>query len=146
MRAVVQRVLGASVEVDGDVVGETGPGILVYIGVMKGDDQAEARALAEKIGKLRIFPDDDGKTNLSIKDVGGTGLVVSQFTLGADISKGNRPSFAGTAAPDLAEELYDYFCACLRVEKVPLEKGVFGANMRVHSVNDGPFTIYIDTQ
>ena len=146
MRAVVQRVLSASVEVSGEVVGETGPGILVYLGVMKGDDQAEARALAEKISKLRIFPDENGKTNLNIKDAGGTGLVVSQFTLGADVSKGNRPSFSGTAEPVIAEELYDYFCACLRVEKVVLEKGVFGANMQVHSVNDGPFTLYVDTQ
>jgi D-tyrosyl-tRNA(Tyr) deacylase len=146
MRAVIQRVQQGSVTVDGEVVGEIGPGLVILLGAGHGDGQAEADRLAAKIANLRIFSDAQGKTNLSILDVGGDALVISQFTLYADCRKGRRPSFVKAAMPDVAEPLVDYFAGQLReagVERV--EKGEFGASMLVEIHNDGPFTIVLDT-
>lgn len=143
MRAVVQRVSQASVTVEGDVVGEIGPGLLVLVGVAEGDTEAEARWLAHKIANLRIFTDGGGRMNLSVKAIGGKVLVVSQFTLIANTRKGFRPSFGSAAAPEIAEPLVEIFSAAIRGEHVPVESGVFGADMQVALVNDGPVTIVI---
>lgn len=145
MRAVIQRVSRASVEVDGQIVGETGPGLLVLLGVGHGDTADEARLLAEKAAGLRIFGDDEGKFNRSLLDVGGGALVISQFTLYADTRKGRRPSFTGAAAPDVAAPLVEVFAAALRALGVSVATGVFGASMRVSLVNEGPVTIALDT-
>lgn len=145
MRALIQRVNSASVTVAGKTVGEIGPGLLVFVCAMKGDGEAEAAFLACKIAKLRVFADDDGKTNLSIGDVCGGALVVSQFTLAAQWRKGNRPGFSTAADPTEAEALYGRFCDLLAAEGVPVECGEFAANMQVSLVNDGPFTIWMDT-
>lgn len=145
MRAVLQRATRASVRVDGVVSGEIGPGLLVLLGVGPEDDEPEADTLAGKVARLRIFEEEDGRSGRSLMDVGGAALVVSQFTLLADTSKGNRPSFAGAAAPERAEPLYQRFCAALRDLGVPVEQGVFGARMEVELVNDGPVTIVLDT-
>jgi D-tyrosyl-tRNA(Tyr) deacylase len=143
MRAVCQRVSEARVRVDGGVVGEIGPGLCVLLGVGRGDTEAETERLAAKIARLRVFPDAEGRFDRSLVDVGGAALVVSQFTLLADTTKGNRPSFAEAAPPELAEPLYERFCAALRELGIPVEQGVFGARMEVELVNDGPVTILL---
>jgi D-aminoacyl-tRNA deacylase len=141
MRAAVQRVSRARVTPGGEI----GPGLCILLGVARGDREEEAGRLAGKIARLRIFPDDDGRFDRSVLDVGGSALVVSQFTLIADTAKGNRPSFAGAAPPELAEPLYERFTSRLRALGVPVETGVFGARMEVELVNDGPVTIVLDT-
>jgi D-tyrosyl-tRNA(Tyr) deacylase len=141
MRAVVQRVSRARATPGGQI----GPGLCVLLGVARGDGEEEAARLAAKIARLRIFPDDDGRFDRSVTDVAGAALVVSQLTLIADTAKGNRPSFADAAPPELAEPLYERFCDELRVHGVPVETGVFGAKMDVEPVNDGPMTIVLDS-
>lgn len=145
MRAVVQRVERASVSVDAAVTGSVGHGYLILLGVGHGDTRAEAQKLWNKIRDLRIMADDSGKTNRSLMDVGGEVLVVSQFTLYADCRHGRRPSFTDAAAPDLARELYAYFCELVRQDLGDVQTGIFGADMRVELVNDGPFTVVLDT-
>ena len=144
MRALVQRVTGASVSVDGAVVGRCGPGLMILVCAMQGDDAASAKALAEKILKLRIFRDENGKTNRSLADVEGGALVVSQFTLAADTSRGNRPGFSAAAPPDLGRALYEVFAGHLEGLGVAVGRGIFGAEMEVSLVNDGPMTIWLD--
>lgn len=144
MRALIQRISEASVKVDGQVVGQSGPGLLVLVCAMREDSEAQADKLAAKIAKMRIFQDDAGKMNLSVRDIGGTALVVSQFTLAAE-TKGNRPGFSTAAAPERGKELYEYFTARLIAEGVACETGIFGADMKVALVNDGPVTIWLDT-
>jgi D-tyrosyl-tRNA(Tyr) deacylase len=144
LRAVVQRVAEARVVVDGEVVGEIGPGLCVLLGVAREDDEVAAVRLAKKVARLRIFENEAGKFDRSVLDVGGAALVVSQFTLIADSSKGNRPSFTEAAPPDEAERLYEIFCSELLALGVDLERGSFGARMRVELANDGPVTIVLD--
>lgn len=144
MRAVLQRVTQAEVRVDGERIGEVGQGLLILVCAMAGDTEAEAARLAAKIAKLRIFKDGQGKMNLSVRDIGGAALVVSQFTLAADL-RGNRPGFSTAAAPDLGERLYRHFSQSLAVEGVPVATGRFGADMAVSLTNDGPVTIWMDT-
>ncbi len=144
MRAVLQRVQNAEVRVDGALIGAVEQGYLILICAMAGDTEGVAAKLAAKIAKLRIFKDDQGKMNLSVRDIGGGALVVSQFTLAADL-RGNRPGFSTAAAPDLGERLYLHFAACLQAEGVPVATGRFGADMAVSLVNDGPVTIWMDT-
>ncbi|KIH75661.1 D-tyrosyl-tRNA(Tyr) deacylase [Geoalkalibacter ferrihydriticus] len=146
MRAVLQRVTEARVEVAGRVVGAIGPGLLVLLGVGGADSSADAAFLAEKIAGLRIFEDPAGKMNLSVSEVGGAVLVVSQFTLYGDCRKGRRPSFAPAAAPDMANRLYEEFVAGLRRTGLEVATGVFQAQMQVHLVNDGPVTLLLDSQ
>ena len=143
MRAVLQRVSRASVTVEGRITGEIGPGLMILICAMEGDTDAKADQLAAKIAKMRIFKDEAGKMNLSIRDIGGQALVVSQFTLAADL-RGNRPGFSTAAKPDEGRRLYDYFSDRLRAEGVPVENGIFGADMDVSLNNDGPVTIWMD--
>jgi D-tyrosyl-tRNA(Tyr) deacylase len=145
MRAVLQRVSRASVRVDGAVVGEVGAGLLVLLGVADGDESTAADRLAGKVARLRIF-ERDGRFDASLLDEGASALVVSQFTLLADTSKGNRPSFAEAARPESAEPLYERFCTALRALGVPVETGRFGARMEVELVNDGPVTIVLETR
>ncbi|MCC5955007.1 MAG: D-tyrosyl-tRNA(Tyr) deacylase [Natronohydrobacter sp.] len=145
MRALVQRVTEARVEVAGEIIGRCGPGLLILVCAMQGDTETEAAALAAKIHKLRIFRDAAGKMNLALKDTGGAALVVSQFTLAADTRSGNRPGFSTAAAPELGERLYQHFAQSLRGLGVAVETGQFGADMAVHLVNDGPVTIWLDT-
>jgi D-tyrosyl-tRNA(Tyr) deacylase len=140
MRAVVQRVARARVTPGGEI----GRGLCVLLGVAAGDGEDEASRLAGKVARLRVFPDDAGRFDRSVLDVGGAALVVSQFTLVADTAKGNRPSFAGAAPPEDAEPLYEQFCAELRTLGVPVETGVFATSMQVEIVNDGPVTIVLD--
>jgi D-tyrosyl-tRNA(Tyr) deacylase len=140
MKAVVQRVARASVEPGGAI----GPGLCVLLGVATGDGEGDAVRLAEKVARLRIFQNDEGKFDRSLLDTGGQALVVSQFTLFADTSRGNRPSFSGAARPEAAEPLYGTFCDALRALGVRVETGVFGARMAVELVNDGPVTIVLD--
>lgn len=146
MRALVQRVEQASVEVDGQVVGSCGNGFLVLLGVSTTDTEATCDKLWGKVRDLRIFADAEGKTNLSLTDVGGSVLVVSQFTLYADTRKGHRPSFTQAARGELAEALYERFCALAETDlgAARVGRGVFGANMRVGLVNDGPFTVMLE--
>jgi D-aminoacyl-tRNA deacylase len=144
VRAVVQRVEQARVLVDGETVGEVGAGVCILLGVAESDDDAAAQRLAGKVARLRIFENDAGKFDLSLLDVGGAALVVSQFTLIADTRKGNRPSFAAAAAPALAEPLYAAFCSALEREEVTVARGRFGARMLVEIANDGPVTIVLD--
>lgn len=145
MVALVQRVKEARVVVDGAVVGVIGAGLLVLLGVAHGDTEAEADWLADKLARLRIFPDDEGRMNRALLDTGGEALVVSQFTLLGDARKGNRPSFIAAAPPDEAERLYRYFNARLSaVLGRPVPTGVFGALMDVHLVNDGPVTLWVE--
>jgi D-tyrosyl-tRNA(Tyr) deacylase len=146
VRAVVQRVSSARVEVEGEVTGSIDRGLLVLLGVGQGDTEKQAQWLAEKIAGLRIFEDDAGKMNLSVQDIGGSVLVVSQFTLYGDCRKGRRPSFTEAAAPDLADRLYQFLVSHLRALGIPVETGVFQAKMKVHLVNDGPVTILLDTE
>jgi D-tyrosyl-tRNA(Tyr) deacylase len=144
MRAVVQRVSRASVRVDGAVKAEIGAGLLVLLGVAAGDGEDEAARLAGKVARLRIFADEAGRFDRSLLNTGGSALVVSQFTLLADTAKGNRPSFTAAAEPDVAEALYERFCAELGALGVPVATGVFGARMEIELVNDGPVTIVLD--
>jgi D-tyrosyl-tRNA(Tyr) deacylase len=144
MRAVCQRVARARVHVSDATVGEIGPGLCVLLGVARDDGEPEADRLAGKIARLRIFGDEEERFAHSLLDTGGAALVVSQFTLLADTSKGNRPSFTDAAPPDVAEPLYERFCDALRTLGVPVEQGVFGARMDVELVNDGPVTIVLD--
>ena len=144
MRAVLQRVSRASVSVDGAVVGEIGAGLLILICAMQGDTEAEADKLAAKIAKLRIFKDAAGKMNLSVKDSGGAALIVSQFTLAADL-RGNRPGFSYAAAPAEGKRLYEYFSGRIAAEWIAVANGIFGADMDVALHNDGPVTIWMDT-
>ena len=146
MKALLQRVSEASVAVEGQVVGAIDRGLLVLLCAEQGDGEGEADYLARKTANLRIFEDDAGKMNRSVLDVGGGALVVSQFTLAADVSRGNRPGFSGAAAPDLAEALYSYFCRQLAAHGVPVATGRFAAHMAVSLVNDGPVTIWIDSR
>ncbi|MCH8466189.1 MAG: D-tyrosyl-tRNA(Tyr) deacylase [Roseinatronobacter sp.] len=145
MRALVQRVREARVDIAGATVGRCGPGLMILVCAMQGDTEAEAEALAAKIHKLRIFRDDAGKMNLALKDTGGSALVVSQFTLAADTRSGNRPGFSTAAPPDQGERLYLHFATALQGLGVAVETGRFGADMAVHLVNDGPVTIWLDT-
>ena len=144
MRAVVQRVRSASVTVDDAIVGEIAAGLLVLLGVARGDGAEQAARLAAKVVKLRIFADDDGRFARNVADAGGAVLAVSQFTLHADLSKGNRPSFSDAAPGPEAEPLYEAFCAAVAAEGLPLQRGRFGAHMQVELVNDGPVTIILD--
>lgn len=144
MRLVIQRVTRASVSVSEQVVGKIDGGLLVLLGVGAEDTEAECERLSRKLIDLRIFSDADGKTNLSLKDVGGGLLVISQFTLYADCRKGNRPNFLLAKEPKEAERLYEYFCKLCAAEVGVVEKGVFGAEMSVELVNDGPFTVILE--
>lgn len=144
MRIVLQRVTSASVTVDGKVTGRIGTGYLVLLGVGQGDTEEDCRRLADKLINLRIFSDENGKINLSLADVGGELLVVSQFTLYADCRKGNRPNFIQAGKPDEAERLYNYFADYCRSKGKHVETGIFGADMKVELVNDGPFTIVLE--
>lgn len=145
MRVVVQRVIRASVSVDGAVVGEIGAGLLLLVGVAESDDAVTADRLAGKIAEMRIFADDAGRFELSLLDAGGAALVVSQFTLLADVRKGRRPSFVAAAAPEIAEPVVEAFCSALRSRGIAVATGRFGAKMLVDSVNDGPVTIIVDS-
>lgn len=146
MRAVVQRVTQASVTVDGELLGRIGKGLLILLGVADGDTRELTEKMADKICRLRIFEDENGKTNLSLADVGGELLVISQFTLYADCRKGNRPSFVKAGAPQMAEKLYEHFLARCREQADVVEKGQFGADMKVELLNDGPFTLMLDSE
>lgn len=146
MKAVVQRVKYSSVEVSGEIVGQINQGLNILIGVQAGDSEREAELLAGKIARLRIFKDDENKMNLSVVDVGGAALVISQFTLCADIKKGNRPSFDSSAEPKIAKKLYEYFTEKLKENGViNTQNGIFAAEMTVEIINDGPVTIMLDT-
>jgi D-aminoacyl-tRNA deacylase len=144
VRAVVQRVSAARVVVAGETVGEIGPGLGVLLGVARDDREEDGERLAARIARLRIFENEEGRFDRSLLDVGGEALVVSQFTLIADTTKGNRPSFTGAAPPERAEPLYERFCGVLRDLGVRVETGAFGARMKVELVNDGPVTIVLD--
>ena len=144
MKALIQRVSEASVRVDGEITGQIGPGLLILICAMDGDTDAQAQTLASKIAKLRIFRDGAGKMNLSLRDVGGAGLIVSQFTLSADL-RGNRPGFSTAAKPEEAKRLYDLFTALISAQGIATANGIFGADMAVSLINDGPVTIWLDT-
>ena len=145
MKIVIQRVLEANVKIDGNIHGQIGKGYLLLIGISNEDTKELADKMLEKIAKLRIFEDENGKTNLSIADVGGEVLAVSQFTLYADCKKGNRPSFINAGKPDMAEELYLYMLDKCRELFGKVECGQFGADMKVSLINDGPFTIVLDS-
>jgi D-aminoacyl-tRNA deacylase len=144
VRALIQRVIEASVEVGGERIAAIGAGLLVLVAAGAGDGSGEAAQLAGKVSRLRIFADSDGRMNRSLTDTGGEALVVSQFTLYADVSRGNRPGFTGAAPPELGEQLVAAFAADLRSLGVPVATGRFGAHMHVHLVNDGPVTIWLD--
>jgi D-tyrosyl-tRNA(Tyr) deacylase len=143
MRAVCQRVAEARVVVAAETVAEIGPGLCVLVGVARGDGAADAERLAAKVARLRIFPDEEGRFDRDVLAANGRVLAVSQFTLLADTSSGNRPSFTEAAPPDVAEPLYERFCEALAAQGVEVARGVFGASMRVELVNDGPVTIII---
>lgn len=146
MRAVVQRVTEARVTVDGEQIGRIGKGFLILLGVAEEDTGELAERLADKICRLRIFEDEQGKTNLSLKDVGGELLVISQFTLYADCKKGNRPSFTRAGKPQMAEAIYQHFMKQCETHVSVVEKGRFGADMKVELLNDGPFTLMLDSE
>ena len=146
MRALIQRVTRASVSVGGETVGAIGKGFLILLGVAPGDDEATCDKLARKAVALRVFEDEAGKMNRALADVGGRVLIVSQFTLYADCRKGNRPSFTGACEPVRAKALYEIFCDAVAALGVPVERGVFGADMAVELVNDGPVTILLDSR
>ncbi|WP_410216671.1 D-aminoacyl-tRNA deacylase [Paracoccus sp. (in: a-proteobacteria)] len=145
MRVLIQRVLDASVTVEGQVIGRCGPGLLVLVCAMQGDDETAADRMAARVARLRIFRDDQGRMNRSVQDAGGEALVVSQFTLAADLRSGNRPGFSSAAAPADGQRLYDRFAEALRGLGVAVETGRFGADMQVALVNDGPVTIWMDS-
>ena len=145
MRFLVQRVKNASVSVDGEVIGSIEKGLLVFVGVRDDDTEQIADKLTDKLSRLRIFEDQDGKTNLSVADVGGSFLVISQFTLYADMRRGNRPSFVRAGAPDMANELYEYVLKRLKDMGFETQHGNFGADMKVELLNDGPFTVMMDS-
>lgn len=145
MRAVIQRVDRASVRVNGEVTGAVGKGLLVFLGVAKGDAESDANYLIGKISTLRLFSDESGKMNLSVADTGGALLIVSQFTLYADTRKGRRPSFDLAAPPEAARYLYDYFVGAAKATGLPVETGVFQASMEVEIVNQGPVTLILDS-
>ena len=145
MRALIQRVTSARVDVGGATVGEIGQGLLILVCAMQGDTEAEAEKLSAKIAKLRIFRDDEGRINRSLLDIRGAALVVSQFTLAADTSRGNRPGFSTAAPPAEGERLSEYFASALQAQGLPVATGRFGADMAVSLVNDGPVTIWMDT-
>lgn len=145
MKVVLQRVTKATVRVDGEVIGAIGKGFLILLGVSDEDNEETAEKMADKICKLRIFEDENGKTNLSLQDVGGGLLVVSQFTLYADCRKGNRPSFIHAGAPDAANRLYEYFMERCRIHVETVEHGEFGADMKIELENDGPFTLMLES-
>lgn len=144
MQGLIQRVSEAKVVVEGEVVGEIGQGILLLLGVEKGDDEQKADKLLHKVSGYRIFSDAEGKMNLSLKDIGGDLLVVSQFTLAADTKKGMRPSFSSAAVPAIGEALYEYFVQQARASLAKVQTGQFGADMKVHLVNDGPVTFRLE--
>ncbi len=144
MRAVLQRITSASVSVDGAVVSQSGPGLMILVCAMQGDSEENASKLAAKISKLRIFKDDTGKMNRSVVDIGGSALVVSQFTLAADTASGNRPGFSQAAAPDVGKHLYESFAKNLAACGIAVDTGQFGADMAVELVNDGPVTIWME--
>jgi D-tyrosyl-tRNA(Tyr) deacylase len=146
MRALIQRVTKASVVVDGVTIGAIDAGLLILVCAMPDDDEATTTALATKISKLRIFADDQGRMNLALKDTGGAALVVSQFTLAADTSRGNRPGFSGAAGPEQGLRLYEGFTNALTALGIPTATGEFGADMAVNLTNDGPVTIWLDTE
>lgn len=145
MRLVIQRVKKASVTIEGNVVGSIDKGLLIFLGVGEGDTRSMADKYVDKLAKLRIFEDENGKTNLDINDVNGKLMVVSQFTLYADCKKGNRPSFVHAAAPDIANELYEYFKEKCALKFGNVQSGQFGADMKVELINDGPFTVLWDS-
>ena len=146
MKAVIQRVIHSNVKIDGEIVGKIGKGFMILLGVMQGDTKSDADKLIKKIPNLRIFEDENGKTNLSLADVKGELLLISQFTLYANCKKGNRPSFTEAGSPQKANALYEYIIAKCR-ENVPIvETGSFGAEMKVSLVNDGPFTVLLDSE
>jgi len=145
VRALLQRTSGASVRVADDLLSSIGPGLVVLLGVGHDDDANTADRLAARVAELRIFRDEEGRTNRSLADVGGEALVVSQFTLYADTSRGRRPGFTAAAPPDRAVELYRHFAAAIRAEGIRVQEGSFGATMAVELVNDGPFTLWLDT-
>lgn len=146
MKAVLQRVLSASVSVDGEIVGKCGQGLFVLLGVIEGDTSLDAQILAKKVCELRIFCDENDKMNLSLLQVGGQMLVVSNFTLGADCTHGRRPSFTGAMEPEGANALYEEFVSLCRAQGVSAETGVFGADMRITQTDDGPVTILLDSR
>lgn len=146
MRALIQRVSDARVSVEGEVIGEIGAGVLVLVCAVQGDTEQQADRLAAKLVKLRIFQDEAGKMNKSLLDVAGSALVVSQFTLAADTSRGNRPGFSAAAAPQDGDRLYQYFAAQIGAAGIPVAMGRFGADMQVSLTNDGPVTIWMDTE
>ncbi len=147
MKAVIQRVTSADVTVDGNIAGKIGNGFMILFGAGQGDTEEEADYIARKTARMRIFSDENGKMNLSLKDIGGGALVVSQFTLYADCRHGNRPGFTDAEAPERAEQLYEYFCDRLGEEAgITVEKGIFGADMKVSLVNDGPVTILLEKE
>ncbi len=143
MRALLQRVSEAQVRVDGAVIGQCGPGLMVLVCAMQGDTEAQVEKLAAKVAKCRIFHDENGKMNKSVADIGGSALVISQFTLAADTRSGNRPGFSTAAAPEDGKRLYELFAQKLG-EVVPVETGEFGADMKVSLTNDGPVTIWME--
>lgn len=145
MRFIIQNVLEASVRVDGNVTGSIDEGLLVFVGVGQGDDKAIADKMIRKLLAMRIFKDENGKTNLSVKDIGGGVLLVSQFTLYAECRRGNRPSFTDAGDPAAANELYEYIISEVKKEIERTECGIFGADMKVSLVNNGPFTIFLDS-
>ena len=145
MKFVIQRVTDAKVSVDGKVVGKIGKGFMVLIGIAGTDTVEIADKMIKKLIGMRIFEDENGKTNLALKDVGGELLLISQFTLYSDCKKGNRPSFVNAGAPDMADEMYQYIISQCKKEIDLVEKGIFGADMKVSLVNDGPFTIVLDS-
>lgn len=146
MRIVLQRVSRASVRIEGEVIASIGRGLLLLVGVADGDAEAEARRLAQKCAGMRIFPDDEGRFNRSLLDIGGEALVVSQFTLLAGVRRGRRPSFAAAAAPQIAEPLVETFAEALRGLGIATQTGRFGAKMQVELVNEGPVTIVVDSE
>ncbi len=145
MKFVIQRVTDAKVSIDGKVVGKIGKGFMVLIGIAGTDTVEIADKMIKKLIGMRIFEDENGKTNLALKDVGGELLLISQFTLYGDCKKGNRPSFVNAGAPDMADEMYEYIISQCKKEIDVVEKGIFGADMKVSLVNDGPFTIVLDS-
>lgn len=145
MRALLQRVSTAKVDIDGETIGQIGKGLLIFVCAVPDDDEQTAEGLAGKIAKIRIFQDENNRMNRSVRDIEGQALIVSQFTLAADTSRGNRPGFSGAAEPDRAKALFEHFTAAVAAEGITVETGKFGADMAVELINDGPVTIWLDT-